>query len=86
MVSFPVVRERPSGRSPPQFGTDPADVSGRMPEDAPDQLIVIEPPGLAAGRHLEQFQEKCAAVFRPELRKNKRLDKKEARTSPGLNA
>jgi hypothetical protein len=26
-------------------------------------------------RKLEQFQEKCEAVFRPELRKNKRIER-----------
>ncbi|TPN47815.1 hypothetical protein FJ976_19380 [Mesorhizobium sp. B1-1-9] len=27
-----------------------------------------------SARHLEQFQEKCEAVFRPELRQNKELE------------
>ncbi|QND41792.1 hypothetical protein HB770_03665 [Rhizobium leguminosarum bv. viciae] len=29
----------------------------------------------AAAVQLEQFQEKCEAVFRPELRKNKRIER-----------
>ncbi|WP_246727225.1 hypothetical protein, partial [Rhizobium leguminosarum] len=28
-----------------------------------------------SGYALEQFQEKCEAVFRPELRKNKRIER-----------
>ncbi|PLP61112.1 hypothetical protein CYK37_02135 [Mesorhizobium loti] len=29
----------------------------------------------AVARGFEQFQEKCTAVFRPELRKNKKLER-----------
>ncbi|CAN7537835.1 hypothetical protein [Mesorhizobium sp. LjNodule214] len=32
-------------------------------------------PDAASQTALEQFQEKCAAVFRPELRKNKSLER-----------
>ena len=38
----------------------------------PGSLVI---PGGTASRPLEQFQEKCAAVFRPELRRNKEFER-----------